>query len=77
MNMVLPTDNKSGIKGLFYEKKANGYECYIGRIGVNKKYTIKRFSKDKYGTIEAALEAAKEWIVEVRTSLHGEFAHNG
>ncbi len=77
MNSRTRSDNTSGIKGVTWESRATftGYQARIVLNGVNK---TKRFSISKFNNSkEQALQAATNWINELRINLHGEFANQG
>lgn len=64
-NTAIKSTNKTGVKGLFWDKYNN---CWRGTVTINGKVHYKR-SKDFH-----VLEA---WIAEMRESLHGEFCNHG
>jgi hypothetical protein len=72
-NQKLRSDNTTGVKGVGYLKSINGYRA---RIQTNKKPKAKIFLIADYPCWEDALDAAKQWITDLRNTSHGEFARH-
>lgn len=65
-NKPLSNSNKSGIKGVFWDKKSRKW---ITRVKSNgKKYTVGYFSD---------IEEAENAVRQLREKLHGEFCNHG
>lgn len=77
MNCCTPSDNITGLKGIVYQEKSNGYKGYQGRVVLHKKAYTKRFNIKDYISSDDALKAAQAWVISVREQLHGEFARHG
>ena len=74
MNARIRKDNSTGVKGISWEERANGFQA---RVAINGKSTTKRFSVSKHKTKELALCKAEEWVRSIRLDLHGEFTNHG
>jgi hypothetical protein len=73
-NQKLSKANSTGVKGVVW---SNWGKRYIATIDYEGKSYTKSFSVGKYKEKEIAMEAAKSYIVELRNSLHKEFANHG
>ena len=65
---------ESGHKGILWSAI---YNSYVARLAVNKKRLQKTFTVSKFDSKEKALEEAKKWLDEVRSTYHKEFALHG
>ena len=74
MNARIRKDNTTGVKGIVWEERCNGFQA---RIAIGRKSTTKRFSVNKFDSKEAALSAAQDWVRTTREKLHGEFTNHG
>lgn len=64
----------SGHKGILWSYK---YNSYVARLAVNKQRFQKTFTISKFPSKEEALQAAVNWLAELRTEHHKEFACYG
>jgi|688.fasta_scaffold622003_2 hypothetical protein len=74
MNSLVRIDSTTGIKGIVWEERANGFQA---RVVLDRKNYTRRFSCKKYKDKEIALQEAIKWVQCKRNELHGEFANHG
>lgn len=67
-------DSSTGIKGLSFHCQ---HLVYQAQVMCDGKLYQKAFSFSKHGSLNAAKQAAKEWLRAKREELHGEFANHG
>jgi len=72
-NAKLSKANKSGVKGLFYNRQQR---TYVATVKVHNKSYSKRYTRVEEGDM-VVIEAAKLWLTNTRNLLHGEFANHG
>ena len=73
-NQKLSVKNTSGHKGICFVNKRNYFLASIKKA--DKKYQ-KTFHIEAYINKESALQAAINWVTNLRVELHGEFANHG